>query len=112
LKLIEDTCKKSGWPYDKAKAEKAFKDADLNEDGRIDSDELLKTLHDIFILYLEIAKEEKEANDELKRYDCLKDNKDLKALIDLVGDKEDMKKVRDGTMDYYDTEKKGSLDHD
>jgi len=32
LKLIEDTCKKSGWPYDKVVAEKAFKDADLNED--------------------------------------------------------------------------------
>jgi len=32
LKLIKDTCKKSGWPYNEADAEKAFKDADLNED--------------------------------------------------------------------------------
>ena len=63
---------------------------------------------------MEVALAEKQVNDldKLKRYESLKDNKDLKALIDLVGDKEDMEKVRDFTMDYYDTEKKGSLDHD
>jgi len=32
LKLIEDTCKKAGWLYNEAEAEKAFKDSDLNED--------------------------------------------------------------------------------
>jgi len=47
-----------------------------------------------------------------KHYECLNDNKELKLLIDLITNKEEMKKVRDYTMDYYDTEKKGSLDHD
>jgi len=61
---------------------------------------------------LEIEKQVKEANDKLKRYDCLKENEDLKALIDLVANKEEMKKMRDFIMDYYDTEKKGSLGHD
>ena len=63
---------------------------------------------------MEVALIEKNLKDlkKLDRYDSLKDNKDLKALIDLVGDKDDMLKMRDFTMDYYDTEKKGSLDHD
>jgi len=63
---------------------------------------------------LEVALIEKNLKDlkKLDRYDSLKDNKDLKALIDLVSDKDDMLKMRDFTMDYYDTEKKGSLDHD
>jgi len=82
---VQDTCKKSGWPYDAAEAEKAFKEADLNSDQGIDPDELLRLLYGIFILILEIAKESKETNDLLKRYEGLKDNKDLKSLIDLVG---------------------------
>ena len=63
---------------------------------------------------MEVALIEKNLKDlkKLDRYDSLKDNKDLKALIDLVSDKDDMLKMRDFTMDYYDTEKKGSLDHD
>jgi len=82
---VQNTCKKSGWPYDEAEAEKAFKEADLNSDQGIDPDELLRLLYGIFILILEIAKESKETNDLLKRYESLKDNKDLKSLMDLVG---------------------------
>jgi len=92
-------------------------DADLNKDERIDADELLKTLYDIFfvILELELAKRNPESmkeNDMLKKYDCLKDNKDLKELLDTVANTEKMEGIRDFTMYFYDTEKKGSLDHD
>ena len=52
---MEDTCKKAEWPYDEAEAEKAFKEADLNSDERIDPDELLKTLYGVFIISLELA---------------------------------------------------------
>jgi Ca2+-binding EF-hand superfamily protein len=62
MKLMVDTCNRMGWPYNEAEAEKAFKNADLNEDQRIDANELLKAMYGLFILTLETAKIVHEVN--------------------------------------------------
>jgi hypothetical protein len=82
-------------------------EADLDKDLRIHPDEILNALYKILyaVLDVELAKRDIAAMREtfMKKYDCLKDNKDLKELIELVTDEEDMKKMRDFIMVFYDT---------
>jgi hypothetical protein len=46
-------------------AEKSFHDSDLNGDGIIDPDELLKAMYEIYIFLLEIALAERNAESEV-----------------------------------------------
>ena len=44
-----------GWPYDPLEAEKSFVETDLNSDGIIDPEELLRAMYDIYTVFLELA---------------------------------------------------------